>query len=104
MNKKIKAAVLGCTGYTGLELVNILKTHPNVILSFLGSQSYSGEYINKFDKRLKNVSLPKLKLLDKIDFSEVDVVFLPYHIKYLKTLLRITLGKVYLLIYQLILD
>ena len=32
MNKKIKAAVLGCTGYTGLELVNILNNHPNVII------------------------------------------------------------------------
>ena len=66
MNNKIKAAVLGCTGYTGLELVNILNNHPNVILSFLGSQSHSGEYINKFDKRLKNDSLPKLNLFNNI--------------------------------------
>ena len=48
MNNKIKAAVLGCTGYTGLELVNILNNHPNVVLTFLGSQSNSGDYINKF--------------------------------------------------------
>ena len=75
MNKKIKAAVLGCTGYTGLELVHILKNHPDVILSFLGSQSHSGEYINKFDKRLKNDSLPKLNLFNNINFSELDVVF-----------------------------
>ena len=66
MNNKIKAAVLGCTGYTGLELVNILNNHPNVILTFLGSQSHSGEYINKFDERLKNVLLPKLNLFDEI--------------------------------------
>ena len=76
MNNKIKAAVLGCTGYTGLELVNILNKHPNVILSFLGSQRHAGDYINKFDKRLKDASLPKLNLLDDINFSEVDVVFL----------------------------
>ena len=53
MNNKIKAAILGCTGYTGLELVNILKNHPNVILSFLGSQNHAGAYINTFDTRLK---------------------------------------------------
>ena len=82
MNKKIKAAILGCTGYTGLELVNILKNHPNVILSFLGSQNHSGHNINTFDKRLKNVSMPKLNLLDNVNFSEVDVVFfaLPHNV------------------------
>ena len=82
MNKKIKAAILGCTGYTGLELVNILKNHPNVILSFLGSQNYAGHNINTFDKRLKNVSMPKLNLLDNVNFSEVDVVFfaLPHNV------------------------
>ena len=70
MNEKIKAAVLGCTGYTGLELVNVLKNHPNVIISFLGSQSHSGEDINKFDKRLKNISLPKLNLLIILIFQK----------------------------------
>ena len=55
MDKIIKVAVLGCTGYTGIELVNILDNHPNVILSFLGSQSHSGEYITLFDERLRNV-------------------------------------------------
>ena len=49
MNNKIKVAVLGCTGYTGLELVYILNKHPNVIIKFLGSQNNSGKYINKFD-------------------------------------------------------
>ena len=43
----------------GLELVNILDKHPNVILSFLGSQNHAGDYINKFDERLKKKSFPK---------------------------------------------
>ena len=75
MNNEIKAAVLGCTGYTGLELVNILIKHPNVTLSFLGSQSHSGDFINKHDKRFKNVSLPQLESLENINFSKFDVVF-----------------------------
>ena len=51
MNYLIKAAVLGCTGYTGIELVNILINHPNVKLSFLGSKSHPGDYINNYDER-----------------------------------------------------
>ena len=82
MNKKIKAAVLGCTGYTGLEIINILKNHPNVTLSFLGSKNNAGKYINEFDKRLTNESLPKLCLLEEINFLDIDVVFfaLPHNI------------------------
>ena len=75
MKKIIKAAVLGCTGYTGLKLIKILNQHPNVVINFLGSESHSGEYINKFDHRLKDVSLPKLNLIKNINFSKVDVVF-----------------------------
>ena len=63
MNKKINAAVLGCTGYTGLELINILYKHPEVSINFLGTQNNEGAYINEFDQRFKKVSLPKLKLI-----------------------------------------
>ena len=93
MNNKIKAAVLGCTGYTGLELVNILNNHPNVILTFLGSQSHSGEYINKFDERLKNVLLPKLNLFDEINFSEFDVVFFALPHKVSQNIIKDNFGK-----------
>ena len=76
MKQQIKTAVLGCTGYTGIELIKILIKHPNVIITFLGSQNHKGEYINNFDQLLKNVTLPKLESLDNLKFEEVDVVFL----------------------------
>ena len=53
MNNLIKVAVLGSTGYTGLELVYILSNHPKISISFLGSESSSGKSINSFDERLK---------------------------------------------------
>ena len=34
MNKIIKVAVLGSTGYVGLELVKILMKHPKVLINF----------------------------------------------------------------------
>ena len=93
MNNKIKAAVLGCTGYTGLELGYILTKHPNVILSFLGSQNYAGNFINKYDNRIKDIKLPKLDLLEKINFSELDVVFfaLPHNVS--QHIIRNNIGK-----------
>ena len=76
MNQKITSAVLGSTGYTGLELINILSNHPNVIVKFLGSNTYPGERINKFDNRITNESLPKLDLVKNIDLSGIDIIFL----------------------------
>ena len=35
MNNLIKVAILGSTGYTSLELIKILKDHPNVSINFL---------------------------------------------------------------------
>ena len=75
MKRQIKAAVLGCTGYTGIELIKILIKHPDVIISFLGSQNHQGEYINDFDQSLKRVTLPKLESLKSLNFEELDVVF-----------------------------
>ena len=75
MNNFIKVAVLGCTGYTGLELVYILSKHPRISINFLGSESHSGKSISLFDERLNKELLPNLSSLDKINYSEVDIVF-----------------------------
>ena len=73
MNRMIKTAVLGCTGYTGIELIKIINNHQNLTISFLGSENHSDEYIYKFDASLKNIELPKLKRFRDIDFSDLDV-------------------------------
>ena len=54
MQNSIKVAVLGSTGYVGLELINLLSRHSKVIIEFLGSDTYPGENIIKFDKRITN--------------------------------------------------
>ena len=40
MNKGISVAVLGSTGYVGLELIKILQQHPNVNILFLGCENF----------------------------------------------------------------
>ena len=41
MKNKINVAVLGSTGYVGMELVRILSSHENVNINFLGTESNS---------------------------------------------------------------
>ena len=90
MNKDITVAVLGSTGYVGLELVKILQEHPHVNILFLGCENFPNLEINSFDKDIDGVNLPKLDLNDNFDPVNFDVVFLalPHGIsnKYVKKL------------------
>ena len=61
----IKAAVLGATGYAGIELVRILSNHPEVNLCVLGSHSFAGK---KIDEVYKNFT----HILD-LDCEELDL-------------------------------
>ena len=42
MNQKIKAGIVGATGYTGVELLRLLSTHPNVEVTAITSRSEAG--------------------------------------------------------------
>ncbi len=42
----IKVGIYGATGYTGLELVRILRRHPGVTLEFATSESWSGRRLS----------------------------------------------------------
>ena len=53
IQKKINIAVIGATGYTGLDLVLILSRHPRVKVKYLCATKNLGKSINYFDKRIK---------------------------------------------------
>ena len=76
MQDKVKIAVLGSTGYVGLELINILSKHPNILIQALGSDTFPGKNINEFDKRITKKFLPKLEKNNNIDLKYIDLVFL----------------------------
>ena len=61
MNNKIKVAVLGSTGYVGMELVKILSNHSYIDINFLGSETIHGSYLNNIDNTKEYNQLPFLK-------------------------------------------
>ena len=75
MLKKINIAVIGATGYTGLDLINLLSKHPKVNIINLCATKNIGKKITYFDKRIKK-KLPKISNVNKIDFKKIDLIFL----------------------------
>ena len=73
--KKIKIAVIGATGYTGLDLVFILSKHPNIKILNLCATKNLGKNISFFDSRIKK-NLPKISSIKKIKWKDLDLVFL----------------------------
>jgi len=76
MQNSLTVAVLGSTGYVGLELVKILIKHPNIKITYLGCENLISEDIEEFDKSIKNNYLPKLDFNNNFNPSVSDVVFL----------------------------
>ena len=73
--KKINIAVIGATGYTGLDLVFFLTKHPRVNIKYLCATQSLGKKISFFDKRLKK-KLPRISKVNKIIWQKIDLVFL----------------------------
>lgn len=71
---KIKAAVIGATGYAGVELVRLLLNHPNVEISGISSVSFEGQNISDIYPNLKNVLNMTLEDSDAV-ICGADVVF-----------------------------
>lgn len=72
---KIKAAVIGASGYTGAELIRILLNHPYVEISALIANSNAGQKIEQLYPHLAPYDLPNLVKIDQVNFSEIDVAF-----------------------------
>ena len=77
--KKIKAGIIGATGYAGAELLRILLTHDNVDVAAVSSVSFAGQttssvypmYADIFDNVLEDEDAV-------IDKSDVVFAALPH--------------------------
>ncbi len=71
----IKVAVLGATGYAGIELVRILSAHPEVKLEVLGSHSFDGQPISDVYQNFAHVLDMTCEELDLDKVAQCDVAF-----------------------------
>lgn len=76
MNNSLTVAVLGSTGYVGLELVKILNKHPHVKINFLGCDNLISANSNLSKQEIKKLDLPNFQLNDDFNPNFSDLVFL----------------------------
>ena len=89
--KKINVAIVGASGYTGLELIKILLNHPNFTINELYSTEGGGD-ISDIYPSLKGVFEKEIKKAEISEIAKNDLVFLAVPHKtamsYVKELMR----------------
>ncbi len=75
--RKIRAAVVGATGYTGVELIRLLVTHPSVEVTALTSESYGDLSIGEVFPSLSGLLDLTCKKFDPQEVAKhADLIFL----------------------------
>lgn len=73
----MKVAIIGATGYGGIELIRLLEQHPYFSIASLHSFSQVGECITNVYPHLRNVLFHTLQEIDvKTIGKEAEIVFL----------------------------
>lgn len=73
----IRASIIGATGYTGVELVRLLSSHPEVKLVHLTTRNYSGQEIEEVFPNLTGFGSQVCTELDlEAVIADSDVIFL----------------------------
>ncbi len=75
--KKIRAAILGASGYTGAELIRLLVRHPHVEIILLTGDRKAGQPIDTVYPHLTGLGLPNLMAISDVEWPglELDVIF-----------------------------
>ena len=72
---KIRAAVLGASGYTGADLIRLAARHPNIVITALIAKGHAGQTLAQVFPHLATLDLPALVTSDEVDWSKIDVAF-----------------------------
>jgi N-acetyl-gamma-glutamyl-phosphate reductase len=71
MGKKVRAGIVGASGYSGEELVRLLLSHPHTELAVVTSRQYAGQTLARIFPKFANHPAAK-----KIQFAEPDLASL----------------------------
>ncbi len=76
MISEISAAIIGGSGFTGLELLRILKCHPNVKITAITSRQFSGKAVEEVFPSLRGLYEGlNFTTLESTDAMNIDLVF-----------------------------
>ncbi|MES2677191.1 MAG: N-acetyl-gamma-glutamyl-phosphate reductase [Pseudomonadota bacterium] len=75
MKQKLKIAILGASGYTGVELIRLLLSHKQIEITALIADSNAGKEIAEIYPHLLPFALPALKKVEEVNFAEIDLAF-----------------------------
>ena len=70
----VSVAILGASGYTGLETIRILLKHPKVKIKVLTGEKTRGKKIGEISSSFSYVELPKIVSLQEASFKGIDVI------------------------------
>lgn len=72
----VRVGILGATGYTGVELLRLLRNHPAAEVSYCSSRQYNGQKISEVFEFLQGIAEMPLEEFDVSTIaSRCDVVF-----------------------------
>jgi len=71
---KVKAGIIGATGYAGVELVRLLTSHPYAEIAAVSSVSYDGKKLSEVYPNLKKIADHELENADAV-IEKCDVIF-----------------------------
>ena len=77
IEKRIRVAVVGASGYTGIELTRLLWSHPHIEIQMLCAQRHADQNPHEVNQALSGLDLPKLVKFDAQKIAETcDAAFL----------------------------
>jgi N-acetyl-gamma-glutamyl-phosphate reductase len=76
MSNKIKASIIGASGYTGSELARILANHPNVDLAHITSESHADKKFSDLHPQFAGFLEVQLESATTLNVEGQDVLFL----------------------------
>ncbi|MFZ3065538.1 MAG: N-acetyl-gamma-glutamyl-phosphate reductase, partial [Nitrospirota bacterium] len=72
----LKVAIVGASGYTGVELIRLLSNHPDVEITVVTSEQSAGKKISSIFPSLTNIFDKTLEPLDAdLIAKKADLIF-----------------------------